>query len=151
MKVKIKKTNSEAYMPTKGTDGAAAYDLYVPQDTTIQSGRNIIKLGIAMQLPHNFAAEIEPRSGYSAKGFEGVTLSGTERRFDCDVIHGLIDEDYRGEVGVIVKNNDEPFIAKRGQRIAQMIIHRINCTTLVEVAELEDSQRGAGGFGSTGA
>ena len=127
MKVKIKKTNSEAFTPTKGTDGAAAYDLYVPADKVIKTGRNVIKLGIAMQLPHNFAAEIEPRSGYSAKGFEGVTLSGTERRFDCDVIHGLIDEDYRGEVGVIVKNNDEPFIAKRGQRIAQMIIHRINC------------------------
>lgn len=138
-------------MPTKGTDGAAAYDLYVPADKVIRKGRNVIKLGIAMQLPHSFAAEIEPRSGYSAKGFEGVTLSDTERRFDCDVIHGLIDEDYRGEVGVIVKNNDEPFIVKQGQRIAQMIIHRINRTTLVEVDELEESKRGAGGFGSTGA
>ena len=151
MKVKIQKLTNKAYMPTKGTDGAAAYDLYVPADKVIKTGRNVITLGIAMQLPHSFAAEIEPRSGYSAKGFEGATLSDTERRFDCDVIHGLIDEDYRGEVGVIVKNNDEPFIVKRGQRIAQMIIHRINRTTLVEVDELEESKRGAGGFGSTGA
>lgn len=151
MKVKIQKLTDKAFMPTKGTEGAAAYDLYVPADKVIKTGRNIIKLGIAMQLPHSFAAEIEPRSGYSAKGFVGVTLSDTERRFDCDVIHGLIDEDYRGEVSVIVKNNDEPFIVKQGQRIAQMIIHRINRTTLVEVDELEESKRGAGGFGSTGA
>ena len=150
MEVKIKKLTDKAYIPTKGTDGAAAYDLYVPADKVIRKGRNVITLGIAMQLPHSFAAEIEPRSGYSAKGFAGVTLSDTERRFDCDVIHGLIDEDYRGEVGVIVKNNDEPFIAKRGQRIAQMIIHKIDQTTLVEVAELDATQRGTDGFGSTG-
>lgn len=150
MKVKIQKLTNKAYMPTKGTDGAAAYDLYVPADKVIKTGRNVIKLGIAMQLPHSFAAEIEPRSGYSAKGFEGVTLSDTERRFDCDVIHGLIDEDYRGEVGVIIRNCDEPFIVKRGQRIAQMIIHKIDETTLVEVAELDATQRGTDGFGSTG-
>lgn len=137
-------------MPTRATDGAAAYDLYVPEATTVHMGRNVIKLGIAMQLPADYAAEVEPRSGYSSKGFEGVTLSGTECRFDCDVKHGLIDEDYRGEVGVIIRNCDEPFVVKRGQRIAQMIIHKIDQTTLVEVAELDATQRGTDGFGSTG-
>lgn len=150
MEVKIKKLRDTAIMPTKATDGAAAYDLYVPEDTTVHMGRNVIKLGIAMQLPADYAAEVEPRSGYSSKGFEGVTLSGTERRFDCDVKHGLIDEDYRGEVGVIIRNCDEPFIVKRGQRIAQMIIHKIDQTTLVEVAELDATRRGTDGFGSTG-
>lgn len=150
MEVKIKKLRDTAIMPTKATAGAAAYDLYVPEDTTVHMGRNVIKLGITMQLPADYAAEVEPRSGYSSKGFEGVTLSDTERRFDCDVIHGLIDEDYRGEVGVIIRNCDEPFVVKRGQRIAQMIIHKIDQTTLVEVAELDATQRGTDGFGSTG-
>ena len=150
MEAKIKKLRDTAIMPTKATAGAAAYDLYVPEDTTVHMGRNVIKLGIAMQLPADYAAEVEPRSGYSSMGFEGVTLSGTERRFDCDVKHGLIDEDYRGEAGVIIRNCDEPFVVKRGQRIAQMIIHKIDQTTLVEVAELDATQRGTDGFGSTG-
>lgn len=150
MEVKIKLLEN-GIMPTKGTDGAAAYDLYVPEDTMIRHGRSVVKLKFMMQLPNNYKAEIEPRSGYSVNGFEGAVNGPDIRRFDCDVIHGLIDEDYRGEVGVIVRNNDEPFWVKQGSRIAQMIINKIEPTTLVSVDVLDDTSRGVGGFGSTGA
>lgn len=150
MDVKIKLLEN-GIIPTKATKGAAAYDLYVPEDTFISHGRSIVKLKFMMQLPTNYKAEIQPRSGYSVKGFEGAVNSPDIRRFDCDVVHGLIDEDYRGEVGVIVRNNDEPFWVSRGSRIAQMIINKIEPTTLVLSDELSDTDRGVGGFGSTGA
>ena len=150
MDVKIKLLEN-GIIPTKATKGAAAYDLYVPEDTLIRPGRSIVKLKFMMQLPANYKAEIQPRSGYSVKGFEGAANSPEVRRFDCDVVHGLIDEDYRGEVGVIVRNNDEAFWVSRGSRIAQMIINKIEPTTLVLSDELSETDRGVGGFGSTGA
>lgn len=146
IEIGIKLLNSNAIVPSKGTDGAAAFDLVVPTIQTVKHGRNVIKLGWAIELPEGFCAEIEPRSGYSAKGFADID----EARLDCDVIHGLIDEDYKGEVGVIVKNNDREFIIGAGQRIAQMIIHKIDRTSLVVVESLSQSDRDKGGFGSTG-
>ena len=149
MEVKIKLLN-DGIMPTKGTEKAAGYDLYVPGDTLIPHGRFIVALGFILQLPAGFKAEIDPRSGYSAKGFEGVSLDGVEGRFNCDVIHGLIDEDYRGVVGVIVKNEGEPFWVKKQQRIAQMTISKVDDVTLTRVLEVDETTRNTGGFGSTG-
>jgi dUTP pyrophosphatase len=146
MKIGIKLLTKDAVIPAKGTAGAAAYDLIVPNRQFVKGGRNIIKLNWAIDLPKGYCAEIEPRSGYSAKGF--VDIENT--RLDCDVIHGLIDEDYKGEVGVIVINRDRDFFVEKGQRIAQMLIHKVDDTELFETDLLSESERNQGGFGSTG-
>lgn len=146
MKIGIKLLTKDASIPTKGTIGAAAYDLIVPNKQLVKKGRNIIKLNWAIDLPKGYCAEIEPRSGYSSKGFVDIENA----RLDCDVVHGLIDEDYKGEVGVIVINRDRDFFVEKGQRIAQMLIRKNEDTNLVEIDTLTKSERNEGGFGSTG-
>lgn len=159
MKVKIKLNGG--IMPKKATDGAAAYDLYVPEDVSLENGRQVIDLKFSMELPHGYAATIQPRSGFSAKGMEAIVSDSYPfddeeetygKRLDADVIRGLVDEDYRGNVGVIVnvqEYHDRIVIAK-GTRIAQMQIVEVPKVELEEVEELSDTNRGEGGFGSTG-
>lgn len=153
-------------LPTKATSGAAAYDLYVPEDVVLKYGRQIIDLKFGIELPHGYAATIQPRSGFSAKGIEveeyfdpfGEGADITPTRIDGDVIRGLIDEDYRGNVGVILNVDtmgaplceENYFVLKKGTRIAQMQIVEVPQVELVEVADLSDTDRGEGGFGSTG-
>lgn len=143
--IRIKRLSEDALLPVKATDGAACFDLYVPKDTPIKKGRNIIPLDIAIELPSDTYAEIRPRSGFSAKGFEDVT--GCRR--DADVLHGCVDADYRGNVGVIVKSEDY-FIVAKGTRVAQMLISRYQPCEFLEVEDLSSTDRQAGGFGSTG-
>ena len=143
--IRIKRLSGDALVPMKATDGAACFDLYVPRETAIQKGRNIIPLDIAIELPHGTYAEIRPRSGFSAKGFEDV--HGCRR--DADVLHGIVDEDFRGNIGVIVRSEDY-FVVAKGTRVAQMLIGSYIPCTMVEVEELSSTDRGAGGFGSTG-
>ena len=151
MEVKIKALDELAIMPKKATDGSVAYDLYAPADQLIKSGRQVIDLRFAIELPTGYEAKIEPRSGYSSKGFAGAYLvNGAEYRFDCDVLTGKVDYDYRSSVGVIVNNRDRAFYIGRGQRIAQMTIYKVEDVDFVEVAELSETDRGTGGFGSTG-
>ena len=152
-------------MPKKATDGAAAYDLYVPNDVTLIGWRQVVNLKFSIELPKGYAATIQPRSGFSAKGIEveeHFTLDdGSIRtesvRVDGDVARGLIDADYRGEVGVILhfmslySNNERlHYTIKKGTRIAQMQIVQVPQIELVEADELSDTDRGEGGFGSTG-
>lgn len=151
-------------MPKKATAGAAAYDLYVPQDVALRNGRQVIDMKFSLELPHGYAATIQPRSGFSSKGIE-VTKMFVDRgcaaevesgvRVNGDVIRGLIDEDYRGNVGVIVRANITPrpyevMMIKKGTRIAQMQIVSVPQIDLTEVEELSETDRGEGGFGSTG-
>lgn len=143
--IRIKRLTDNAFLPVKATDGAACFDLYVPEDTPVRKGRNIIPLDIAIELPEGTYAEIRPRSGFSAKGFEDVT--GCRR--DADVLHGCVDEDYRGNIGVIVKSEDY-FIIGRGTRVAQMLICEYRKCELAEADDLTSTMRQAGGFGSTG-
>lgn len=143
--IRIKRLSEDALIPVRATDGAACFDLYVPKDTPIQKGRNIIPLDIAIELPVGTYAEIRPRSGFSAKGFEDVT--GCRR--DADVLHGCVDCDYRGNVGVIVRSEDY-FVVGKGTRVAQMLICSYLPCEFVEVEELSTTDREAGGFGSTG-
>lgn len=143
--IRIKKLTMDALLPMKATDGAACFDLYVPKDTPIQKGRNIVPLDIAVELPQGTYAEIRPRSGFSAKGMEDVT--GCRR--DADVLHGCIDCDYRGNIGVIIRSEDF-FVLGKGTRVAQMLIANYHLCELEEVKELSSSERGEGGFGSTG-
>lgn len=151
MIIKIKRLTENAVIPTKATDGAAAYDVYAPLTILVKSGRQVIDLGFAIELPKGYEAKIEPRSGYSSKGFAGVIdyTSDIEMRFDCDVIQGKIDSDYRASVGVILCNRDGNFYIRKGQRIAQLTIYKVENAEFVP-GELSDTDRGQGGFGHTG-
>lgn len=150
--MKIKFLSDGAKMPTKADAGAAGYDLYVPKDTVLIPGRNIIPLDFAIQLDHGYEATIRPRSGFSAKGFECVPVNKTyTTRIDADVILGTIDETYRGNVGVIVKNNSSSeYIIPKGSRIAQMVISKCYMDELEQADELSETERGEQGFGHTG-
>jgi dUTP pyrophosphatase len=100
---------------------------------------------LAIELPQGTYAEIRPRSGFSAKGMEDIT--GCRR--DADVLHGICDEDYRGNVGVIIRSEDY-FVIAKGTRIAQMLIGDYHKCEFIEVEELSSTDRNKGGFGSTG-
>lgn len=143
--IKIKRLSEEALLPVRATDGAACFDLYTPREFAVQKGRNIIPLDFAIELPAGTYADIRPRSGFSAKGFEDV--HGCRR--DADVLLGTIDEDYRGNVGVIVRSEDY-FVIAKGTRVAQMLICDYRQCELVEADDLTETDRQAGGFGSTG-
>ena len=149
MKIKFKPLSELAIMPKKATQGAAAYDVYIPQNTTIRQGRQIVPLDFAMEIPYGYEAKIEPRSGYSSKGMEGIYEIDKQRRFDCDVIQGKIDSDYRGCVGVIVRNNGVQFMIERGTRIAQLTIYKVEDAEFEIVEDLSETKRGDGGYGST--
>ena len=154
--LKIKKLNSQAILPVRKTDGAAGYDLAIPETIKVLCGRQVIPLGYAIQLEKGTKADIDPRSGFSAKGMEGyLSMSDLQNnrttRFDCDVIHGMVDSDYTGSVGVIINNRSGmEFILKRETRIAQMVITKHETPDIVEVENLDETERGDGGFGHTG-
>ncbi|MBN8183486.1 MULTISPECIES: dUTP diphosphatase [Stappiaceae] len=122
---------------------AAGLDLLAAVDGTITlapGARALVPTGLAMALPAGFEAQVRPRSGLAAK--HGVTVLNTP---------GTIDADYRGEVKVILINlGDDPFEISRGDRIAQMVIAPVLQADIVEVEVLSETERGSGGFGSTG-
>jgi dUTP pyrophosphatase len=149
-KVKFKPLSELAFLPKKATKGAAAYDVYAPSGVIINKGRHIIPLDFAIELPYGYEAKIEPRSGFSSKGMEGLYNITERRRFDCDVLQGKIDSDYRGNVGVIVHNRDCEFLLERGTRIAQLTIYKVEDIEFEITDELSESERGTGGYGSTG-
>ena len=132
-------------LPAYETADAAGMDLRaaVPDDApmTLKPGdRAMVPTGLTIALPPRHEAQVRPRSGLAAK--HGVT---------CLNSPGTIDADYRGEVKVILINHgQEPFVIRRGERIAQMVIAPVTRADLVQVETLDDTQRGAGGFGSTG-
>ena len=154
--MKIKLLSQNAKVPVRGSEQSAGYDLYVPNDTIINPGRNIVKTDISISLEVGYEAQIRPRSGFSAKGFEGHKIAddGIEtapRRFDADVLLGTIDSDFRGNIGVIVKSYEtKPFMVAAGTRIAQMVIGNHWGGNLNVVDELDNTERGDGGFNSTG-
>lgn len=156
MNIKIKKLTDSAIIPTKSTAGSVAYDIAIPNTIYVPSGRSVVKLNFAIEMPIGYEAKIEPRSGHASKGMMGFVNadihfdSDRDGYYDCDVIVGKIDPDYRGEVGVIINNHDQPFWLPRGFRIGQMTIYRVEAPAFIEVDELNETSRGAGGFGHTG-
>src|ERR1700722_7559195 len=130
-------------LPDYATAAAAGADLLAAIDQDIELGsleRRIVPTGISIALPVGFEAQVRPRSGLAAKN--GVTVANAP---------GTIDADYRGEVGVILINlGKEPFRISRGMRIAQLVVARHARAVWSEVKELGRTDRGAGGFGSTG-
>jgi dUTP pyrophosphatase len=130
-------------LPEYQSAQAAGLDLLaaISADLIILPGqRALVPTGIAIALPGGSEAQVRPRSGLAARN--GVTVLNTP---------GTIDADYRGEIQVILINlGHEPFVVKRGTRIAQLVIAPVQHASLTEVRELPDTQRGGGGFGSTG-
>ena len=141
MTVAFKKLVAEAQLPSYAHKGDAGMDLRSAVDIEIAPGaRALVKTGLAMALPEGYEAQVRPRSGLALK--QGVTVLNTP---------GTIDEGYRGEVGVILFNTgDAPFKVSVGDKIAQMVIAPVTRAEVVEVLELDGTERGAGGFGSTG-
>lgn len=149
MKVKIKKLHPDAVIPTKATPQSACYDVYAPCDFTVRQGRSVMPLGFAIELPEGYAAEIRPRSGYSSKGFAGQ-LADSEYRFNADILHGVVDSDYRDGIGAIIISNDpRAFVIRKGQRVAQMLIIKAETADFIETDTLTETNR-HGGFGHTG-
>ena len=128
-------------MPARAREHDAGLDLYAAEAVTIEPGaRALISTGIALAIPLGYAGFVLPRSGLALR--HGITQLNTP---------GLIDSGYRGEVKVLLVNHDRAAAAiARGDRIAQLVIQRVEPAELVEVDELPPSDRGAGGFGSTG-
>ena len=142
-------------MPKQSVEYSAGYDLYVPFDTVIKRGRQVVKIGVKIGLPPGIDGHIRPRSGFSFKGMEGYTiprfkwLKPKKKRFDADVIEGTIDHGYKNEINIIINNHDKPFTIEGGTRIAQMVFNVHELPQLLETGELTGFDRG-GGLGHTG-
>jgi len=143
--VKIKRLGrSEGLpLPVKMTEHAAGFDLHAAVEQPVTLGPGDIRLvpcGFAMALPAGYEAQVRPRSGLASR--HGVTLVNSPGTIDCD---------YRGEVQVpLINLGKSPFVVERGMRIAQMLVAPVPLVRLIEVEQLDETDRGAGGFGHTG-
>ncbi|MGS1018144.1 dUTP diphosphatase [Allosphingosinicella humi] len=128
-------------LPSYATQHAAGLDVVAAEDLILPpGGRHAVATGFAIAIPHGYEVQVRPRSGLALK--HGITCLNTP---------GTIDSDYRGEVKVILANlGAEPFAIARGERIAQLVPAAVQHATFAEVESLDDTVRGAGGFGSTG-
>ncbi|QQZ60291.1 dUTP diphosphatase [Paenibacillus sonchi] len=135
--------NEDVELPRKMSEQASGYDLYaaVGEAVVLAPGeRALIPTGISLAIPDGLEAQIRPRSGLALK--HGITCLNTP---------GTIDADYRGEIKVLLINlGQEPFAIARNERIAQMVFQAVPSVTMVQVDELSETERGAGGFGHTG-
>jgi dUTP pyrophosphatase len=143
MALNVTKINPLATLPTRATAGSAGYDLFSTDNYVVLPGRRIVvSTGITVQLPPGTYGRIAPRSGLAVK-------------HGLDTLAGVIDSDYTGEVKVVLQNLDmsQPFVIRPGYRIAQLILENYTVADVIEVASEATpliSERGAGGFGSTG-
>jgi dUTP pyrophosphatase len=128
-------------MPAYATSGAAGMDICAAESLTLRAGkRHAVATGFAFAIPDGYEMQVRPRSGLALK--HGITCLNTP---------GTIDRDYRGEVKVILANlGDEDFVINTGDRIAQIVLAPVTQGVMVEVDALDDTERGTGGFGSTG-
>ena len=142
MNLKVKKLRPEAKLPRRSTPGSTGFDLYACVDgggsVQLTAAPKLIGTGIAIEFPPGYDAQIRPRSGLSSKGV-GVTL-------------GTVDSDYRGEVMITMYmlTPSGSFEIRHGDRIAQLVIHKLADVEVIEAAELSATEREAGGHGSTG-
>ena len=135
-------TNLDLPLPSRQTTGSAGFDLSSAEpDVVLAPGeRRLVSTGLAVEIPPGIEGQVRPRSGLALR--HGITMPNAP---------GTIDSDYRGEVRVILQNlGSETVTIVRGDRIAQLVFARYETPELVDVTELEQSSRGAGGFGSTG-
>ncbi len=141
MKISFQKINSCAQLPSYAHPGDAGMDVRSIEALVIQPGdRALVHTGLVMMLPPDAEAQVRPRSGLALK--HGVTVLNSP---------GTIDSGYRGEVGVILANfGKEPFVVEEGMKIAQIVIARVERAEIEEVLAVDETERGSGGFGSTG-
>jgi dUTP pyrophosphatase len=141
MTVKFRKIDPAAILPSYAHPGDAGMDVRSVEELVVEpGGRKLVRTGLVMMLPPGYEAQVRPRSGLALKN--GVTVLNTP---------GTIDEGYRGEVGVILANlGAEPFRVEKGAKIAQIVIAPCTRAEIVETAEIDETARGTGGFGSTG-
>ena len=139
MKIKIKKLNPEGRTPTRAKNSDAGYDLYSTVDLPITpTARELIPIGIAIEIPEGYYGRIAPRSGLAVRA--GV-----------DILAGVVDSGYRDEIKVVIINLGQGLVSiSKGDRVAQLIIEKCHDADWEEVEELSDSDRGEGGFGSSG-
>lgn len=143
--LKIKKLNNylDLPLPKYETKGSAGMDLVacIDEDITLKSGEiKLVKTGISIALEQGYEAQIRPRSGLALKN--GITVLNSP---------GTIDSDYRGEIcAILINHSSQDFVISRGMRIAQMVISQYQQAKIEVVEELDETKRGAGGFGSTG-
>ncbi len=140
LKIKVKKLNEHLPLPAYQTEGSSGLDLYASENCFLASGDfKMISTGIAIEIPFEYEGQVRARSGLASKLGIGVLNSP-----------GTIDSDYRGEIKVILFNfGKKDFEIKKGDRIAQLIISKVEKIDLVEVEDLKNTKREDGGFGST--
>jgi dUTP pyrophosphatase len=138
-RLRFKRLDTAAKLPTRGSAHAAGLDLYAIERVTIEAGaRAAVRTGLAVEIPSGFYGRVAPRSGLAV-------------RHGLDVLAGVIDSDYRGEIlCALVNHGEEPFEVEPGARIAQLIVVAIATPEPAWTEDLEETERGAGGFGSTG-
>lgn len=141
MQLKVKKLNENARIPFYAREGDAGMDLYSCEDYVLKSGeRKLFPTGLAFEIPRGFEMQLRPRSGLALK--KGISIVNSP---------GTVDSGYRGDVGLILINHgQEDFEIKIGDRIAQAVLNKIETAEFVEVSELDESDRGSGGFGHSG-
>ena len=140
--VPIKRLDPTVELPAYAYEGDAGLDLRASEDVTLKPfERRLVSTGLAVAIPEGYAGFIQPRSGLALK--QGLSMANTP---------GLIDAHYRGELKICAINLDahHNIVIKRGDRIAQLVIQQVPAVQLVEVENLDETDRGAGGFGSSG-
>ena len=142
LEILVTKLDKDAVIPTYAKPGDAGADLYSISELVLSPGeRALVKTGIAIALPNGYVGLVHPRSGLGLKN--GISVVNTP---------GTIDSGYRGEIGVVLINHDlhESFQVKKGDRIAQLVIQKVENANFKIVSQLPESERSAGGYGSTG-
>lgn len=137
--IKLSKTREDAIYPSRGSEGAAGWDLYAIEDAYIGPGeRQLIDTGIASEFSDSIVGKINPRSGLAYK-------------YGIDVMAGVIDSDFRDSIKVLLINHgDQPFVVSPGDRIAQIVFTMVFHNVVEHDGQVSETERGTGGFGSTG-
>ena len=141
MTLRFRRIHPDAALPSYAHEGDAGMDVRSVEELELAPGaRALVHTGLVMMLPPGWEAQVRPRSGLALK--HGVTVLNAP---------GTIDAGYRGEVGVILVNfGDRPFKVSKGDKVAQVVVAPVTRAEIVETSELDETERGAGGFGSTG-
>jgi len=141
VKINITRTSNDVKIPKYESKGAAGFDLCAATDEIVApESRTLVSTGLRMAIPVGYELQIRPRSGLALK--KGITVLNSP---------GTVDSDYRGDVGIILINHgSEDFIIKKGDRIAQGVVQAVTQAMFEIVEELDETERGTGGFGSTG-
>lgn len=148
IKIKVKKIHEDAIIPKYAYPTDSGFDLYTYKNTYIKPNeKTIIKTGLAFGLPKEWGVQIKNKSGITVKGVP--TING--ERADITVYEGTIDSNYIGEIGIMVKNEtDKEIIIPKHTKVAQGVLRKVHNSIFELVDELEETDRGTGGYGSTG-